>query len=561
MQRFVKYPTVESGPFNPESNNRFRVKIDTDNGNCYNLKNSYLLLNVQPDGNGTAPAIYTVGGDPVFSFQFGNGADYRQKYLPSCVIENCRLISDKVGVLESNVKRNLYTQTLKNYLYDAEQQKSLIKYGFSSDQNIETSAVNLPFLNQSKLGAGVSTQRPSNVIVPLSDLFQLGNYECIPKAKVGQLELEFELENNVNLFTDALSLNGSATEYACDDATPANADQQKTITITEVFHDIRECPFRKGQPVIVNYKVGAHDRHNITTIANTDFTINAGKITIRTSDDALDQAACTNIKIAAFYENPELETTNFIKMEDTAGGNTDLITTRNMTAAQSPFWVGMLLYITGLNATPARVVETRMVTTINEGGGKVVLTVDGANLDVLTKVYVQGVNSNPAGRPKPIVNRADVVLCEEPVPKDYTNMDIEYEKVTVEPFNKPDGLSYFEKVYHLDQGCNKFVLMNHVQSLFSEMQHLSSYRLYYDNKSNTSRAVVPRTSLYYDRILRSFGKKTNSLDEDENQTIVSDLVLAERSDPNLMVQMRATAGQNLGNGHILYLYKHVPTIF
>lgn len=569
--RFVKHPTVESGVFN-STNNRMRVKIQVGPGNAYNMKDSYAIFNITPDGNGVKPDNTEAGsGDPVFSWKFGNqGGD---EYLPSCVIRHCKLISEKKGILESNIERNLWNQTMSKYMHDKEQFDSMKMYGFGSEVDKEYATYANHFLNIVNNGNIKSSQRAANVIIPLSDFFELGKQEVINYNEVGDLEMEFELETLNQVFTDNRYLHWDNTpSYACADITPSTTAEQKTLRLSQNYSSVLTCPFTKSanQKCIIQFTSGGNVQHVITTIdAATDFTRTGGGIvTILMASNVFPQAACTNITVRKFNDGLGLAGNNsaeVVQFANLASDGKVLTTQIAMSTSNTPFYVGMPITITYLDATPEQQVTRRMITKIEVNGGdatKLDITVDGTDdIPVCSQVYAQQTQSKAqidgTGSPRPIINRADIVIVEE---KGIPKTPIQYEKIMVEAFNLPAAVSYFEKVYQLDAGTQRIVLMNKYNDLLSEIQQLSNYRLYYDNKSNTDRNVVVREPLYYDRILRAFGGDVKCLEEVNNDHIIADLVLSENPAPMLQVQMQANNGQNLGTGGILYLFKLVPTM-
>lgn len=90
------------------------------------------------------------------------------------------------------------------------------------------------------------------------------------------------------------------------------------------------------------------------------------------------------------------------------------------------------------------------------------------------------------------------------------------------------------------------------------MQNVANYRLYYDTESNTNTNIVPKSGLYYDRILRAYGPAIRELDENQNEFIITDRVESSNPSPQLMVRIRATNGNDLGSSEMLYLMKYVP---
>lgn len=131
-------------------------------------------------------------------------------------------------------------------------------------------------------------------------------------------------------------------------------------------------------------------------------------------------------------------------------------------------------------------------------------------------------------------------------------------KIAVEPKNLPNSISFFEHMFKLDMGTQRILMLCIKDTLISNMQNVDYYRLYYDGESNTTSNIVPKSGLYYDRILRSWGSAIRDLKELQNEFIITDSVQTNNPDPQMMVRIRATAGNNLGSSEMLYLMKYIP---
>lgn len=465
--RYLKSSTQQSPPFNNSSNDRLNIKFDCGKGNAYNLQESYLLVNCQPDGVGTNPTAGVEVGSTagVWNFQFGdrNG----NSYLPSCIVENVKVKSGPKGVIESNIKRNALVQTMLYRTTDAEQRSSMIKYGMGNSVNIDTAVWDTPFLTRAKTGATASTVKPTDVIIPLSDLCELGKNRYVPWRNVGPLELELELENNIQIFTDYRRLTGTGFPHACADQ-DTNALPRNTVTLSADNASVLDVPFTgtTDQKVIVHWTSGGNAQHAMTTIAGaTDFTIAANKVTMTLTDNVLPATtACTAITISTFDDDSTKNELKVVNLANLGGAGKVLTTFSAMLPTDSdfPFYVGQMVVVNYV-AAGATAVTTRKITTIAVNGGdptKTDLTVDGtATIPACGEVYVyqslsKALEANGSS-PRITINRVDLVYAQIP---DSGASNLVINKIAVEPYNLPNTTAYFERIFRLDSVVRRELL-------------------------------------------------------------------------------------------------------
>lgn len=568
-QRLVKFSSTESGTFNTNTNPRFHIKVTSDNTKQYNMADSYLLLNVQPDGIGSITAGSGAPAGSLFSMQFGEvdagfGTVY---YTPSCMIRNCKMKTDKQGILEENRDRSVFTQSLNRLRLDPETLQSMEKYGYGYSRSQRGASGKL-FVNQ--LGG---TVQANNVMIPLSELFESGKLPALPYGKVGDIEFEFEMEtnNNQQLMIDQVPLVGLLPQntFACDNGLAATLN---SVVLTGPFASLNLCPVQKGDTVLIQYQetVGGVNKRVIAQITNDDFTIALGHITVTLPANTLTAANRDHVTLTVLHGMNE-----FMVFDDftaiATGDVVDFTTRLPMTVADCPLYVNApinILYNNNAGAvrsTTARVAAIAQAAAPNADKLQITIKDVAAAINVIAtesirSIFVKSIPSQAVTvgtrltSPRPQIQKAEIVMVEEMIDPKTSKDPIKFNIVKLETFNKPD-VSTFQKVYFLDQGTKNIFVMNCQDRLLSNQSNFLSYRLYYDNKSSTSVPVLGTSALYKDRIMRTMSTEINNMILPPNFFLVADVVQVETAQPILQVNLNATA--NMGNS-IQYLFKLIP---
>lgn len=563
--RIFKIPSVQSGPFD-SVNSRLSFKVETDPSSSYIMDDSYLLMNVEPTTRGTDPAGYVPGNNPpIYSQSFGTlgGASYH----PAVMIKNARLNSSTKGNLESNNDINLLRQSMFFYENDREMRTTLVKDGYSDEGDESNDNYQLPFVNQQKVGNVMSTVKSADVRIPLKYLYQLGDYD-LPQKKVGDLEFHLELEGSRPLFGYTDNLAGGNVAYDCEDVvvdTGADANSDRRVTITQQFINGALSPYRIGQTVLVKWTVGGFTKQGIRKVREIHFAGNLFSYILEAVQGAGDAIYAngdnvTNVSIEVFSDlSNTSERRTVLGVKSLQNTNNVIVWKHCESETDHPFYVGQLVRLSvGVDNGDIANID-RMITAIAFANNEITLTVDGVAMLGTNDDYVGTIRAlkGAASLSQLKINRAELVMVTDKVT---STGNIEYEKLMVEPINKPDQ-STFERVYTLDRGTRRIAFVNNTQDVLASLNpNLGSYRMYYDNKSNTDTPVGFRSPLYYDRLLRFFGPFCNDLEEiqDLSESIVVDLVNTDNPEPQLLLQLNATAGNTLGDS-ILYLWKYVET--
>jgi len=576
MNRLLKFPSHESGTFSPQ-NNRLSFKLNAGSDEIYNLKDSYLLLNFQADGNGTTNPVNGIG-----SFQLGNG---QVLYLPHCLVRNAQLVSSKAGILESVQNLNNFTTTMATYFNDNEMLDAKRKIGYSMDNSLDGSPF-LPLVSQKKSGNVLSTQASRNLMIPLSDLFELGAYEALSAQRLGELEVKLELEQTAPLLTDALALDNSNPYgvFPCDNMADANST---LVTITQTFGSLQNCPIQRGQRVFITYTTAAPNTlFTFATVSDVNITFAAGKVTLTFPNNTVLAAGvktAVTIRVAgsnSLTDNSPLEKQTRAEVTRPVDDN-HIVTTRSYNSFdESPFYVGMPITVArsaaGANIANVNTIITEIVASGNFPN-TLILTVANAVAAAASIYCYTTPLPNAAAYPSWKINIASLMLAIEKAPKDIEKMPIVYKQKRVEMYNRPQGSS-FQKVWDLLPNCERVMFLNIIGNrLPARETQLSQYRMYWDNVPNTTKAISVdenpaansfyKSGLYYDRILRAWGASINMLREEYwatatrgnagyyNTSILTDIV-PKSGCRQLLLTEDAVPGQNLEASN-LYLVQWV----
>lgn len=239
MIRIIKQVAQQSGTWTP-SNNLVDFKNSCEKDAVIDMKKSYVIANVQPANWVDDPTSGV--NDQVHLFKFGSpqGAEY----APSCMVMNSSLSSYRDGQLEYNRDRNFYQNNMMGFENDDDMLNSMTRLGYSNDVNEITEQVAYPFANLQKTGTTSSKIQASDVVIPMSDILQLGNQK-LPYTW-GELTTHLELDNKNTLFSEDNPLPEASSPFnwgllpsgAINDIPNVGADPAtKEIVLTTLFAD------------------------------------------------------------------------------------------------------------------------------------------------------------------------------------------------------------------------------------------------------------------------------------------------------------------------------------
>lgn len=487
--QIVKVRSNESGNFNSQLN-KMTFQIPSD-GTVYNLRDSYLLLNMSVSEPTT------------------NQISFGQDNLPMdavCMFRRVKLTSSKKGVLEEIRNVHILRENLNYWQKGENQDKSRSLFGYSDE---ESSRNGMPEYE------AFFSDSPKNTYVWLKDILGIGSLSNLNSDSVGELVLEVELENKFQLFQQRIlglfSLELDLQNIACEDVdantavlTTVEAGDVNNIFVGQLVNVV--CILNNVQQVleryVVNVNAGAHQ-----------FTLNAVL-------DAVNDATVVSVNVQsgkeAFCCNP---TQNAI-------GDLTLTTGSANQRFYSDLLVGMkcqIQYATIVLATGALVnakqTTTGTITAFNPQTGVVSLkTLLGGNVNVVNAPaggnQYTGISIIPYSTNLPNVNwqilKAECILYKlVGAPKSegtqlFSSWGWESRQALA---NIP-----FEDTFRLESNAyNVYVMTPLANKIYSTSDGIENYRFYVDDEAVFDRDVDVDSALHSDNMLTVLSNSQDSI--------------------------------------------------
>lgn len=487
--QIVKVRSNESGNFNSQLN-KMTFQIPSD-GTVYNLRDSYLLLNMSVSEPTT------------------NQISFGQDNLPMdavCMFRRVKLTSSKKGVLEEIRNVHILRENLNYWQKGENQDKSRSLFGYSDE---ESSRNGMPEYE------AFFSDSPKNTYVWLKDILGIGSLSNLNSDSVGELVLEVELENKFQLFQQRIlglfSLELDLQNIACEDVdantavlTTVEAGDVNNIFVGQLVNVV--CILNNVQQVleryVVNVNAGAHQ-----------FTLNAVL-------DAVNDATVVSVNVQsgkeAFCCNPT----------ENAIGDLTLTTGSANQRFYSDLLVGMkcqIQYATIVLATGALVnakqTTTGTITAFNPQTGVVSLkTLLGGNVNVVNAPaggnQYTGISIIPYSTNLPNVNwqilKAECILYKlVGAPKSegtqlFSSWGWESRQALA---NIP-----FEDTFRLESNAyNVYVMTPLANKIYSTSDGIKNYRFYVDDEAVFDRDVDVDSALHSDNMLTVLSNSQDSV--------------------------------------------------
>lgn len=245
MNSALKLNALQSGPFTEQKN---LVDVVLPGGKQYDLTKSYLNLvcsMTQTDASGTG-ATYNWAAN----WKDSAGGNSQNQFCNAALVKNCRMTSDRVGILEDRRRNDVLIQQLKTYSNNDDdflgtRYKDLCQiYG----QGNLKFAPNIEFIKEGSTKSRVSDMQ---IQIPLKDCFELANHSNLPCDKLGDTRLHFELNLDKLRIDFEMGAGTRTTEWGNEKYTvmaeDTNVGPVSTLTTTEVFEDLGQSPFWVNQ--------------------------------------------------------------------------------------------------------------------------------------------------------------------------------------------------------------------------------------------------------------------------------------------------------------------------
>jgi hypothetical protein len=538
LLRIYKNISVQSGPFNTV-NRRVTFREDLAENETIDHSKSYFIANVSITGATEFDGI-TFTGDPdnlpAHGYTFGNGfpdagldkdvIDDRAVYQPlscqysaSCLVQNSLLDSFTKGNLESNRNINFLSQTMDEYIKDVLSVKNdTWKGSYVTQNSVVPPHFTTHFTDMNWTGGVLSTDKSANVIIPMDDLYMLGNEEM--PYMLGNLTYQLELENQDQVVMEYHQYTGASNWYdrpsvLCENVADTTGNENTLTLIVEnrIFEN-DNIVIRWTQEVIGTGVLESFIKY----LSSGEFQIIGNQILF--DENLFDAGLSLSLISVQAYNGGVL-----LLDESITAGNA--ITLPNVTRPDEiPFYVGERIVVSyscdlAGDGVAARQELYRTITAIEytPATGGIIITVDG---DPLLVEDDDGANYSsflwtPLLKTQPTYTINEIQLVtwrlnygNNEAFKQMKNQPILYDKLVVEPFNRPQT-TQFQKVYNLPVGTRKHLFLNKMTTLLSNDRNLFSWRQYLDQIPTTDRDVENAQPLHKDKLMRFLGNDLRSL--------------------------------------------------
>ena len=471
--RIVKIPANQSAPYFVGSN---RVNVTIPRNNIVDMLHSFLELQVRVttvDGDAGS-------GDGLYNVNLFYGSDKTKPLYTAGLIRNCRLSTDQLGVIEETQNVNLLRSTLNHLTLSRNEQASLQVN--STRQLYDRHKLKIGGLFRQLEGEGSvkSSNQLGRVPVPLSELFGLGRAEQVDLSKLGELDVEVELDiANINA-----EIIGKFEVSACADI----AGDTALVELIAPYDAVRDIPYEVGDEVIFRHTSGSVNV-GYKIIDNIALAGTTATITLNgTSGGAL-----TNVTLQKVVNE---------EIEDVSGDTGTFQLKQKFERLDGcPFWVGQKVKCVKTNGSED--VNSGIITNISRDAstGIVSVTTDtttgGAESGLHLEVFVPDATTSAISYEglNAIVHQVMNKTIDDS--GGYKIMTFQTERK-----NGNNNTSYND-TFTLPPMCINSYLMFDTGTLYSINDDVNSYRQVLNNNNLSDRPVNFEDPLYYDNVLKT----------------------------------------------------------
>ena len=235
--KYIRVPAVQSGPY-LSSNNRINVRIPPS---VYDMSKSYVEVQIRTP---------TVDGDPgsgegVYQVALSYNSVETEGLFNVGLVKNCRLSSNMAGILEETQNVNRLQTNLKHFQMSYDEKASLVNSLWN--QFDRHGAKTSPTRTLYRLGSTPSTNDLARIPIYLKDLFGLGEAQELDTGKLGELDIQIELD--IEKITSSIFV--QTTAIGMNDVTSNTND----YVITNSIQEEADIPFYVGMKVEVKHSV------------------------------------------------------------------------------------------------------------------------------------------------------------------------------------------------------------------------------------------------------------------------------------------------------------------
>jgi hypothetical protein len=455
-------------------NGVYKTTIDIDGYGQSDLARSYLVLKVAFSDATTGELL--VNNENVWLGDLESGTPYDGQ----CFIRNCRLTCQQFGVVEENLKINVYHQSLRRFTEGVQVEQSRQVFG---NERLTTDA------------NGVA-----NIIVPLSSILGCGN-QIYPNSMMGQSTLTLELEFVLDIaYYEGDDLQARVFSLPTADVNGGDGDELTTIFTTNAFEDLATAQFWFS----AGFMCGVQGDVSGTPV-NTQGIIES--VSLDGSNNAIvvfTEPLYTFTEDATFTNGLILDEAGVQCDDATCDGQGNIYTIVSEDFMAPPPIIGLIYEVGYIGEDGVCRYNSSKLTAFNDTAGVDVFTfaeaiITGQPGEEITGIFIVEKARYPATW---AVQQTDLVLHK--LLQEVPMKQFQYETYSVEQTNQPASIQ-FRKQFQLEADASKFVYMTPLDTLVSEQNLASSYRWTLNNIDLTNRNVpIDRNtsgSLYYDRLL------------------------------------------------------------
>jgi hypothetical protein len=458
-------------------NGTYLTHVEIDPFGQSDFARSYLDIHIMFKGQG-GEYIY---GETIYMGDITTAT----KYDGQCLIRNCRLSCEQLGILEENLKVNVYHQTLSRLL--------------KSQQMAQSEEV---FGNEYVVPDPESGM--AHILVPLSSILGLGN-QVYDNQRCGSSTLRLELEFQLDLFYRDTNAQDALFEMALEEIEneTGNALPVSSITIAPQFadEDTFNQYFYVGQVYTITGQAGDDEVDVAGTLASYSWNATANEATLN-FEEQLFTLGVDEAFDGGLISSLDGEECDPINVDDT--GN--VISIRVTTGDADDFYPNTQMKVGYYdNADDAfHITNGTIATAVQDDAGVIITFTQNIVSSItegtdLTEVFCVNLNLNPVSWE---VHQIDLVLHKLLQPVKMGKMV--YDTWSLEQTNQPQTSNY-RKQFYTEDDVYKFAYLTPNSTLISEVNNANNYRFTLNNIDLTNRDIpidfATNNSLYNDRLI------------------------------------------------------------
>jgi hypothetical protein len=476
-------------------NGTYLTHIEMDNIGQSDFSRSYLDLQMtfaKVDGS-------LVKGEKVFM----GDIDTQHYYDGQCIIRNARLTCEQFGILEENIKINVYHQTMRRFQQNYQEKQGNEVYGNKYVVPDEITGV-------------------AHILVPLSSFLGCGE-QIYDHQRLGNSTIRLELEFQQDLFYLATAETGGYFSVPCEDIVNGPGAQPLDITsleTTDKWNSLEQVlqMFSTGNVYEVSYYDENDDPQDTTGTLESISYDPTTKVATFTFEETL-----FTIPAGSTFDGIDIIDTNgkqLVSQSGTQGTDVPTIGVANATADE--FYVGakytLGYYVEDVSATAINTwyLTSGILKSVETNGTGVDLTFTDPIIVYPTYTTAGSVNISGWIRIEAFdpltwsVQQIDLVLHKLLQPMKLGKMV--YDTYSLEQTNQPATSSY-RKQFYTEPNAYKFAYMTPTSTLLSEINNAESFRISLNNIDLTNRDIplnqLTNGSLYNDRLVMNVDNLKN----------------------------------------------------